>query len=162
MPGYTPYYGNYMPNYYQPMQGIIAPPNQPVMNQPQTQVGNVQQTGSTAQPNFFCRPVASKEEALGVPVDFMGSPMFFPDLAHNVIYMKRFNTNTGAADIFEFHGQQAQEQPSAPTSSFAPLDEFNATKETIGQLKETISQLQSEIDQLKKPTGRAKKNDADE
>lgn len=28
--------------------------------------------------------------------------MFFPDLAHNVIYMKRFNTNSGAADVFEF------------------------------------------------------------
>lgn len=154
MPNY-PYYGNYMPNYYQPMQGYQQM-NQPMqVNQPTQQA---QPTG--AQTNFFCRPVASKEEALGVPVDFMGSPMFFPDLAHNVVYMKRFNTTTGAADIFEFHGQQ--EQPSAPAPSFAPLDEFNATKETIGQLKETISQLQSEIDQLKKPTGRTKKNDADE
>ena len=150
MPNY-PYYGNYMPNYYQPMQGYQQM-NQPMLNQPTQQA---QTTGT--QTNFFCRPVASKEEALGVPVDFMGSPMFFPDLAHNVVYMKRFNTTTGAADVFEFHGQQ--EQPSAPAPSFAPLDEFNATKETIGQLKETISQLQSEIDQLKKPTGRAKKND---
>lgn len=158
MPAYTPYYGNYMPNYYQPMQGYQQM-NQPMLNQPQNQGGNVQQTNNTSQPNFFCRPVASKEEALGVPVDFMGSPMFFPDLAHNVVYMKRFNTTTGAADIFEFHGQQAQEQPSSTAPSFAPLDEFNATKETIGQLKETILQLQNEIDQLKKPTGRAKKND---
>lgn len=159
MPAYTPYYGNYMPNYYQPMQGYQQM-NQPMLNQPQNQGANAQQANNASQPNFFCRPVASKEEALGVPVDFMGSPMFFPDLAHNVVYMKRFNTTTGAADIFEFHGQQ--EQPNAPAPSFAPLDEFNATKETIGQLKETISQLQSEIDQLKKPTGRAKKNDADE
>lgn len=149
-----PYYGNYMPNYYQPMQNMAPPVNQQ-MNQPQ--IANTQQNAS--QPNFFCRPVASKEEALGVPVDFMGSPMFFPDLAHNVVYMKRFNTTTGAADIFEFHGQQAQEQPGSTALSFAPLDEFNATKETIGQLKETILQLQNEIDQLKKPTGRAKKND---
>lgn len=158
MPGYTPYYGNYMPNYYQPMQGYQQM-NQPMLNQPQSQGINVQQSNNTSQPNFFCRPVASKEEALGVPVDFMGSPMFFPDLAHNVIYMKRFNTTTGAADIFEFHDQQTQEQPSSTAPSFAPLDEFNATKETIGQLKETILQLQNEIDQLKKPTGRAKKND---
>lgn len=155
-----PYYGNYMPNYYQPMQGY-QPMNQQ-MNQAQsqsTQMANVQQSVGGSQPNFFCRPVASKEEALGVPVDFMGAPMFFPDLAHNVVYMKRFNTTTGAADIFEFHGQQVQEQPSSTAPSFAPLDEFNATKETIGQLKETILQLQNEIDQLKKPTGRAKKND---
>lgn len=138
---------------YQPAQNQYQPMNQPMMNQPQSQGTNVQQPNNASQPNFFCRPVASKEEALGVPVDFMGSPMFFPDLAHNVIYMKRFNTTTGAADIFEFHGQQ--EQPSAPAPSFAPLDEFNA-------MKDTISKLQSEIEQLKRPTGRAKKNDADE
>ena len=154
-----PYYGNYMPPYYQPMQNMVQPMNQPLQQTQNqgTQVSNMQQ--NTNQPNFFCRPVASREEALGVPVDFMGSPMFFPDLAHNVVYMKRFNTNTGAADIFEFHGQQTQEQPSSTAPSFAPLDEFNATKETIGQLKETILQLQNEIEQLKKPTGRAKKND---
>lgn len=144
-----PYYGNYT-NYYQPMQNQYQPGqmNPPMMNQPQAQPAQQSQ-----QTNFFCRPVASKEEALGVPIDFMGSPMFFPDLAHNVIYMKRFNTTTGAADIFEFHGQQ--DQPNAPAPSFAPLDEFNA-------MKDTISKLQSEIEQLKRPTGRAKKNDADE
>ena len=140
------YYGNYM-NYYQPMQGyqMNQPMNQPMMNQPQAP-----STQQSQQTNFVCRPVASKEEALGVPVDFMGSPMFFPDLAHNVIYVKRFNTNTGAADMFEFHGAQEQ---AAPVPSFAPLDEFNA-------MKNTIAQLQVEIDQLKKPEGRAKKNDA--
>lgn len=152
------YYGSYPMGLYQPMQNQYQPMQ---MNQPVQPISQpAQPTQQAAQSNFFCRPVASKEEALGVPVDFMGAPMFFPDLAHNVIYMKRFNTNTGAADVFEFRGQQ--DQLNAPAPSFAPLDEFNATKETIGQLKETISQLQSEIDQLKKPTGRAKKNDADE
>lgn len=151
MPGYTPYYGTYMPNYYQPMQGYQQM-NPSIINQPQSPGSNVQQTSGASQPNFFCRPVASKEEALGVPVDFMGAPMFFPDLAHNVIYMKRFNTNTGAADIFEFHGQQNQEQASAPIPSFAPLDEFVA-------MKETIIGLQNEIEQLKNPVGRIKKND---
>lgn len=142
-----PYYGNYM-HYYQPAQGFQQM-NQPMqVNQPTQQA---QPTGT--QSNFVCRPVASREEALGVPVDFMGSPMFFPDLAHNVIYVKRFNANTGAADLFEFHGQQGQE--SAPAPTFAPLDEFNA-------MKNTIAQLQSEIEQLKHPTGRAKKDDADE
>lgn len=138
------YYGNYM-NYYQPpMQNQYQPGQMnptPQMNPPQQ-----------AQQNFVCRPVASKEEALGVPVDFMGNPMFFPDLAHNVIYVKRFNTNTGAADVFEFRGEQAQV---AQATSFAPLDEFNV-------MKETIQRLQSEIDQMKKPTVRVKKNDPDE
>lgn len=134
-----PYYGSYM-NYYQPPQGY-QPMNQSGASQPQ----------QTAQTNFVCRPVASREEALAVPVDFMGAPMFFPDLSHGVIYMKRFNTNTGGADLFEFHGQQEQSQVPA----FAPLDEFNA-------LKNTIAQLQAEIEQMKKPTGRAKKDATDE
>ncbi len=151
MPAYTPYYGNYMPNYYQPMQGYQQM-NQPMLNQPQNQGGNVQQSNNASQPNFFCRPVASKEEALGVPVDFMGSPMFFPDLAHNVVYMKRFNTNTGSADVFEFHGTQ-QEAPKDMAPAFAPLDEFMSMKDTIAQLKE-------EIERLKKPAGRTvKKNE---
>ena len=144
-----PYYGSYPMGLYQPIQNQYQPMNQP-MNQPVQQ-----QTTPATQSNFYCRPVASREEALAVPVDFMGNPMFFPDLAHGVIYVKQFNTTNGTADLFEFHGQQ--KQTSAP--SFAPLDEFNATKETIGQLKETILQLQNEIDQLKKPTGRVKKND---
>lgn len=141
MPAYTPYYGTYMPSYYQPMQGQMNQPMQ--VNQPAQQSQAV-----AAQSNFVCRPVASREEALGVPVDFMGNPMFFPDLAHGVIYMKRFNTNTGAADVFEFHGQQEQ-RSQAP--SFAPLDEFNA-------MKETIQRLQGEIEQLKKPAVGVKKN----
>lgn len=151
------YYGAYPMGLYQPVQNQY----QPMMNQPMqmsqtqnqgAQITNMQQPGGNS--NFFCRPVASKEEALGVPVDFMGAPMFFPDLAHNVVYMKRFNTTTGAADIYEFRGQQ--EQPSAPTPSFVPLDEFNAMKDTIDQLK-------AEIEKLKKPANRTvKKNDSDE
>lgn len=148
MAGYMPYYGNYMPNYYQPMQGNQYQP----MNQPVPAQTAQQQPQQNVQSNFYCRPVASKEEALGVPVDFMGAPMFFPDLAHNVVYMKRFNTNTGSADVFEFHGTQ-QEAPKDMAPAFAPLDEFMSMKDTIAQLKE-------EIERLKKPAGRTvKKNE---
>lgn len=155
-PNYTyPAYGAYnpvtpfapAPQVYQPQQ----PTQQPSQTiQPQSNVNT--------QPAFFCRPVASREEALGVPVHFMGAPMFFPDLAHNVVYMKRFNTNTGAADVFEFHGQQQakEQQAENPAPAFAPLDEFMDMKDTINNLKD-------EIERLKKPTsgGKAgKKNDA--
>ena len=148
MAGYMPYYGNYMPNYYQPMQGNQYQP----MNQPVPAQTAQQQPQQNVQSNFYCRPVASREGALGVPVDFMGAPMFFPDLAHNVVYMKRFNTNTGSADVFEFHGTQ-QEAPKDMAPAFAPLDEFMSMKDTIAQLKE-------EIERLKKPAGRTvKKNE---
>ena len=149
-----PYYGSYPMGLYQPIQNQYQPMNQP-MNQPvqqQNQSPTVPQTN--AQPNFFCRPVASKEEALGVPVDFMGQPMFFPDLAHNVVYMKRFNTNTGAADLFEFHGQQIKEQ-NAPAEAFAPLEDFM-------DLKDALDQLRVEVDKLKKPANRTVKKNDDE
>ena len=101
--------------------------------------------------------VASREEALGVPVDFMGAPMFFPDLAHNVVYMKRFNTNSGAADVFEFKldvPREKQQQAPAQVAAFAPLDEFI-------DMKDTVQNLKDEVDRLKKPAGKAvKKNDA--
>ena len=155
-PNYTyPAYGGYnpvtpfapAPQIYQPMQ---QPSPQPV--QAAQTVGN-----TNTQPNFFCRPVASREEALGVPVDFMGAPMFFPDLAHNVAYMKRFNTNSGAADVFEFKldvPREKQQQAPAQVAAFAPLDEFI-------DMKDTVQNLKDEVDRLKKPAGKAvKKNDA--
>lgn len=154
------------PNYTYPAYGAynpVTPFAAPQVYQPQqtTQQPSqaIQAQGSVnTQPAFFCRPVASREEALGVPVDFMGAPMFFPDLAHNVVYMKRFNTNTGAADVFEFHGQQQarEQQVENPLPAFAPLDEFMDMKDTINNLKD-------EIERLKKPAsgGKAgKKNDA--
>ncbi|WP_283618725.1 hypothetical protein [Flavonifractor plautii] len=155
-PNYTyPAYGAYNPvTPFAPAPQVYQP-QQPAQQPSQA----IQAQGSVnTQPAFFCRPVASREEALGVPVDFMGAPMFFPDLAHNVIYMKRFNTNTGAADVFEFHSQQqAREQPAENIApAFAPLDEFMDMKDTINNLKD-------EIERLKKPvsSGKAgKKNDA--
>lgn len=53
-------------------------------------------------PSAVCRPVTSKEEAVGVPVDFMGSLMVFPDMGHGKVYVKRFNSQTGSADFMEF------------------------------------------------------------
>lgn len=143
-----PYYGSYPMGLYQPIQNQYQPMNQP-MNQPVQQ-----QTTPATQSNFYCRPVASREEALAVPVDFMGSPMFFPDLAHNVVYMKRFNTNTGAADLFEFHGQQVKEQ-NTPAEAFAPLEDFM-------DLKDALDQLRVEVDKLKKPVNRTVKKNDDE
>lgn len=112
------------------------------------------------------RMVTSKEEALGVPVDFLGNPMYFPDLAHNTIYFKRFNANTGCADFAEFRlvapqpqPQQNEQQPAqVPTADFVPIQDFK-------DLKETVRNLQNEIERLKKPTSNGKtvkKNDADE
>ena len=149
-----PAYGNYNP--IQPfaprndVQGYQPPvqPMQPVQAPTQPQQGNP--------PTFFCRPVASREEALGVPVDFMGSPMFFPDLAHGVIYLKKFNPNTGAADMLEFRAQPQQEQRPSEQAAFAPLND-------LLQLKDDLDNVKAEIERLKKPAGKvARKNESDE
>lgn len=147
-----PAYGNYNPiqpfaprndaqGYQQPIQPVQAPT--------QPQQGNP--------PTFFCRPVASREEALGVPVDFMGSPMFFPDLAHGVIYLKKFNPNTGSADMLEFRVSAPQEQrPSEQQATFAPLND-------LLQLKDDLDNLKTEVERLKKPAGKVvRKNESDE
>ena len=85
---------------------------------------------------------------MGVPVDFMGNPMFFTDLAHDVIYMKRFNTGTGSADIFEFRiqGQDNEnaEVPITQSVEFAPLSD-------VMDMKDAITKLRADVDKLKKP-----------
>lgn len=144
---YTPYYPGYQPMYYQPPMPDQLTQLRQQQFQPMPQQQAPQQN---VQSNFFCRPVASKEEALGVPVDFMGNPMFFPDLAHNTVYMKRFNTNSGSADIFEFKLDGVKESETLP--AFAPLNEFI-------DMKNTIKELQDEINRLKKPAGKAVKKD---
>lgn len=117
--GYQPY------NYQQPMQTYQPPAPQ-------------------QNPSTICRPVTSKEEAMGVPVDFMGALMVFPDLSHGKVYLKRFNQNTGSADFMEFVPAQAVEE--AP-----PVDPFAA-------LHEQLSELSQKIDQLR-PVKRGKVND---
>lgn len=77
------------------------------------------------------RLVSSKEEAGGVPADFSGNLMLFPDISHNRIYLKRWNYQTGAADFMEF-------APVVETKVETP--EF-ATKEDIKRIEAEIQKL---------------------
>lgn len=152
------------PQYNYPAFGGYNPitPYAPRMEAPQgfqqpTQPAQQPQSVATP-PSFVCRPVASREEAMAIPVDFMGNPMFFPDLAHGVIYVKRFNTQTGSADLFEYYARPAERRTegSQDTVAFAPLND-------LMDLKDTVDQLRKDVDGLKKPAKAVKKsNDADE
>jgi hypothetical protein len=77
---------------------------------------------------FNCRPVASKEEAQAVQVDFFGPGTLMPDLGHGVVYLKRFNQNTGACDIFEFTAQQTKEPE---TVRYATIEDLNALRDEL-------------------------------
>lgn len=60
------------------------------------------------------RMVTSREEALGVPVDFMAGMTVLPDMSHGRIYVKIFDKNTGGANVVEFVPAKAEEEtPSA-------------------------------------------------
>lgn len=106
---------------YQPPQSFYQPP---ATGYP-TQLPQAPQTAPQAATGYACRPVTSKEEALGVQVDFFGAGTLMPDLAHGVIYLKRFNQQTGSCDLIEFTAQQAkQEEP----VRYATIDDLNALR----------------------------------
>ena len=109
--------------------------------QPQSMAQNIPQQQMPIANSLAGRVVTSKEEALGVPVDFMGTPMFFPDLAHGVVYMKKFNTNTGAADIFEFRVAPTEPPKETPAITYVPMSDFEAMSKKVESLEEELKNL---------------------
>lgn len=126
------------PNYMAPSYG--AYPNSFQAPFAPAQSASMQNVPQQANNGFACRPVTSKEEAMAVQVDFFGPGTVMPDIGHGVIYLKRFNSNTGSCDIFEFVAQVPKE---AEQIQYAT--------------KEDIALLRTEIDRLKE-----KKVDADD
>lgn len=98
--------------------------------------------GGQPMPGFACRPVTSKEEAVAVQVDFYGPGTIMPDLGHGMIYLKRFNPNSGASDFlaFAFCPPQPQEMPAPP---YDPRQEIEA-------LRGELEALRVELEESKK------------
>lgn len=133
----TPLYGG-QPPLYQPRQDAAG------AQYPQMQQGP-QPGQQPPQSGYICRPVTSREEALGVQVDFLGPGTVMPDLGHGMVYLKRFNPNTGASDLMEFAYQPPKQE--APPVQYATVEDINA--------------LRVEIEALKKPGKAVKRNDSD-
>lgn len=123
--GYSPY-----PQQTVRFDGSIQPPAQPA---------------PAGAPGFAVRPVTSREEAVAAQIDFLGPGTIMPDLSHNVIYLKRFNPQTGASDFYVFALRLPEPEPT-------PVE--YATKEDFLQLRAELEQL--------KPKKAVKKNDPDE
>lgn len=85
---------NYPPSYYQgvgyPQQSFYPQTYQTQYMQPQPM------------PMISGRMVTSLEEARAVQVDFTGGITVCPDIGHDVIYVKMFDRNTGAAPVVEY------------------------------------------------------------
>lgn len=128
-PTYFPYQSPQ--SYYQP-QMTNYPAQMP-------QTPQQAQTGGVA---YSCRPVTSREEAVAAQVDFFGPGTLMPDLGHGVIYLKRFNQNTGACDMMTFSLELPRQEE---------LPEY-ATIEDLNKLR----------DEFIRAGKGGKKNDADE
>lgn len=96
-----------------------------------------QQTAPAALPttSFACRPVTSREEAVAAQVDFFGPGTLMPDLGHGVVYLKRFNQQTGACDLVEFTVQENREVRYATAEDLAAL-KAEILKEVQGNVSE--------------------------
>ena len=96
------------------------------MNYPNYYGNNYQQQYVPYQPqqeSFQCRPVTSREEALATPADFM-RPIFMPDFAHDCVYMKRVNPNTGASELVDYRRNIPEAAP-----QYVTREEFEAFRE---------------------------------
>ena len=136
---YPPYYTPYQIGPYSPSQPRF---DQMSANTPLTQ--NAAQAAPAAQnQGFYVRPVTSREEAVAAQVDFFGPGTIMPDLSQGVIYLKRFNPQSGASDFFAFTVEQPKEETPVQYAT-----------------KEDIESIRAEIDEMKGK--RLKRNDAEE
>lgn len=100
------------------------------------------------QNSYTCKPVTSREEAISMPTNFMGLGDIMPDLAHGVIYVKRFNPNTGSSEFGEF--------VYTPPKTAEPPQEYA----TVQMLNDALGEIKADIAALNKPV--KKKGGTDE
>lgn len=73
---------------------------------------------------FACHGVTSREEAVAALTDYFSAGLVMPDLAHGVIYLKRFNQQTGASDFYEFRLVQDGQKEQAEAVQYVTVEEF--------------------------------------
>lgn len=142
---YQPYqYPTYIPPRYD--QQAAMQTAQSVPQPPQMQ--NAVNTIAAPQAAFLCRPVTSREEALAVPADFMSNGTIMPDLGHGMIYLKRFDSNTGLSNMFEF----AMVQQNAAEESVPVVPDYSEILEGLGErldsLAERLDDLADKLDRM--------------
>ena len=148
----NPYFGQYpyQPTYFNyPMQN---PYMQQGQQQQSAQQQPTQQEQITTQPpilqpknginnEILC--VATKEEAIGSPVDLIhGRPSFFYNKSNGEIYLKQFDVPTGSA-IFKVFNEKVEEIEEKPRN-IDYKKELNYISEGIDNLHRMIAKMQHE------------------
>ena len=79
-----------------------------------------------APPGYVCKPVTSREEAVATSTDYFSLGVVMPDLGHGMIYLKRFNQQTGSSDFFEFQRYIPEQAVPVEYATKADLDALRA------------------------------------
>ena len=95
------------------------------------------------------RPVSSKEEAMAVGADFSGAPMIFPDMAHNTIFVKRWDFQSGSSVFTEYVPKEAVQD--TPAALYATQGDF---RELAEKMTERLDDLEADVERLKKKGAR--------
>ena len=84
-------------------------------------------------PAFACHPVTSREEAVAAQTDYFSAGLVMPDLSHSMVYLKRFNQQTGSSDFFEFRlvTQEQKEESAAP--KYVTVEEFEKFQKELSR-----------------------------
>ena len=94
--------------------------------QPQQFYGGYQRQMQQATPGYVCKPVTSREEAIATSTDYFSLGVVMPDIGHGMIYLKRFNQQTGASDFFDFKLFTPEQAPAVEYATKADLDALRA------------------------------------
>ena len=136
-----PYYGNYMPNYYQPMQNMIQPMNQPMqMNQPSIPQNNQQFQAPTQNPSPVQPTNQNQPGIIWVPSEQAASEYLVApnnavalwDSNNPVIYLKQADASGKPhMTIYDLVERTQANRPPAsasthPAMEYVTRDEFNA------------------------------------
>lgn len=132
----------------QPGVNLYANPQIPQERPPQMQPQS---------PRYNCRPVTSREEAVGAPTNYVGPGDVFVDIAHGMMYLKRFNPQTGTSDFFDFKAidpaATAPMPAPQPSQDYISAAAFNAV---IKRLSDELDDVRAELDGLQaKKKGKA-------
>lgn len=77
-------------------------------------------------PGYVCKPVTNREEAIATSTDYFSLGVVMPDIGHGMIYLKRFNQQTGASDFFDFKLFTPEQAPAVEYATKADLDALRA------------------------------------